>query len=115
MSYSAAGMNWQRMHIQAAAAYLRERIAAGATDAKTKAVYEGLLDVLDPNRRTLRLQRESAEAAKASVVVPVDRDRRRQLDRRTRTDRRLVNLGPPRGIERRNGGDRRAGRDRRGK
>ena len=115
MSYSAAGMNWQRMHIQAAAAYLRERIAAGATDAKTRAVYEGLLDVLEPNRRTLRLQRESAQAAKASVVVPVDRDRRRQMDRRAHTDRRLVNLGPPRGIERRKDGDRRAGRDRRGR
>lgn len=115
MSYSAAGMNWQRVHIQAAAAYLRERIAAGATDAKSKAVYEGLLDVLEPTRRTARLQRESAQAAKASVVVPVDRDRRRQIDRRARTDRRLVNLGPPRGVERRSGRDRRTGRDRRDK
>ena len=38
--------------------YMRERMAAGATDVRTKAVYEGLLDVLDPTRRTARLQRE---------------------------------------------------------
>ena len=64
-------MDWQRTNIQAAAAYLRERIAGGATDIRTRAAYEGLLEVLDPKRRTLRLQREQAEAAKASAPVPV--------------------------------------------
>ena len=48
MSYSDTAMTWQQTDIQAAAAYLRERIAAGATDPRTEAIYEGLLDVLDP-------------------------------------------------------------------
>ncbi len=41
---------WQRSNIQAAAAYLRERMAQGATDSRTKAIYEGLLDVLEPQQ-----------------------------------------------------------------
>ena len=106
-------MNWQRPNIQAAAAYLRERMAAGATDARTKAVYEGLLDLLEPSRRATRLQREAADAAKAAVTVQAERDRRSQSDRRGYADRRRVDLGPPGGIERRKVGDRRAGRDRR--
>ena len=106
-------MSWQRTNIQAAAAYLRERMAAGATDARTKAVYEGLLDVLEPTRRAIRLQREAADAAKAAVVVAAERDRRSAADRRGHSDRRRANLGPPGGVERRKGGDRRAWRDRR--
>ena len=106
-------MTWQQANIQAAAAYLRERIAGGATDAKTRAVYEGLLEVLDPPRRATRLQRESALAAKAAVAVQAERDRRAQRDRRTYRDRRRVNVGPPDGIERRLTPDRRSGRDRR--
>jgi hypothetical protein len=62
-------MTWQQTNIQAAAAYLRERIAAGATDPRTEAIYEGLLDVLDPPRRVTRLEREAAQAAKAGVAV----------------------------------------------
>lgn len=106
-------MTWQQANIQAAAAYLRERMAAGAIDARTKAVYEGLLDVLDPPRRATRLQRESAQAAKAAVAVQAERDRRAAIERRSHRDRRLVNLGPPRGMERRHTPDRRSGRDRR--
>lgn len=106
-------MTWQQANIQAAAAYLRERMAAGATDARTKAVYEGLLDVLDPPRRATRLQRESAQAAKDAVTVKAERDRRAAIERRSHRDRRLVNLGPPREMERRRTPDRRSGRDRR--
>src|SRR6266478_3398442 len=106
-------MTWQQANIQAAAAYLRERISAGATDARTKAVYEGLLDVLDPPRRATRMQRESAQAAKAAVAVKAERDRRAAAERRSLRDRRLANLGPPDGIERRRASDRRTGGDRR--
>jgi hypothetical protein len=106
-------MTWQQANIQAAAAYLRERISAGATDPRTKAVYEGLLDVLDPPRRATRLQREAAQAAKAAVVVQAQRDRRARAERRSHRDRRLVNLGPPDGVERRHTPDRRSGKDRR--
>jgi hypothetical protein len=107
--------NWQRANIQAAASYLRERIAAGVTDPRTKAVYEGLLEVLDPARRVTRMQREAASAAQAAVTVKPARERRATSDRRSRQpDRRQVNLGSPTGVERRSGRDRRAGRDRRG-
>ena len=106
-------MTWQQTNIQAAAAYLRERIAGGATDPKTRAVYEGLLEVLDPSRRATRLQRESALAAKAAVAVQAERDRRAKMDRRSYQDRRLANLGPADGIERRQTPERRTGRDRR--
>jgi hypothetical protein len=106
-------MTWQQANIQAAAAYLRERMAAGTNDPRTKAVYEGLLDVLDPPRRATRMQRESAQAAKAAVAVKAERDRRAAIERRSHRDRRLVGLGPPQGVERRRTPDRRSGRDRR--
>jgi hypothetical protein len=91
---------------------MRERISQGADDAKTKAIYEGLLDVLDPSRRTTRVQRELAAAAKAAVVVKAASERRATGERRRQTDRRKQNLGSPTGVERRRG-DRRAGQDRR--
>jgi hypothetical protein len=107
-------VNWQRVNIQAAVTYLRERISAGATDVRTKAVYEGLLEVLEPTRRTLRMQREIVAAAKASVPVHATRERRNTMDRRGHTERRTGNAGPPAGKERRADRDRRTGRDRRG-
>jgi hypothetical protein len=106
-------MSWQRANIQAAVTYLREQMNAASTDARAKVIYEGLLEVLEPARRTVRLQREATEAA-SSVPVAVTRDRRHRVERRDHSDRRLVNLGPPGGVERRRG-DRRAGRDRRGR
>ena len=105
-------MTWQQANIQAAAAYLRGLIGVGATDARTKAVYEGLLDVLDPPRRAVRLQRESAQAAKAAVAVKAERDRR-AAERRNQRERRLQSLAPPDGIERRATPERRRGSDRR--
>ena len=101
--------NWQRANIQAAASYLREVIAKSG-DARAKLVYEGLLDVLDPARRTARLQRERAAVA-ASVPVPAARERRAQHERRS-AERRRANLGSPSGVERRSA-ERRSGRDRR--
>jgi hypothetical protein len=101
--------NWQRANIQAAASYLRE-VLAKAADPRGKAAYEGLLDVLDPARRTARLQRERAAMA-AAVPVQAARERRALHERRS-ADRRKVNLGSPTGVERRQS-DRRVGRDRR--
>ena len=105
--------NWQRANIQAAATYLRERILSGINDPKTKAIYEGLLEVLDPTRRATRLQREAASAAKAAATVKPARERRAASDRRRPSDRRRMSLGSPTGEERRTGRDRRSGRDRR--
>jgi hypothetical protein len=101
--------NWQRANIQMAATYLREVLAKGA-DPRAKAAYEGLLDVLDPARRTVRLQRERAAVA-AAVPVQAARERRAVHERRA-VERRRVNLGSPTGEERRRA-ERRTRRDRR--
>ena len=99
-------MSWQRANVQVAANYMRERIVAGADDVRSKAVYEGLLDVLDPPRRTARLQRESAASAKSAVTVQAARERRNQASR----ERRRASVDPPGGMERRAGRDRRGNR-----
>jgi hypothetical protein len=104
--------SWQRANIQAAASYLRELIAKGSTDARTKSVYEGLLEVLDPARRAARLQRESARSLPA-VKAQAARERRQGAERR-HVDRRRGDVGSPTGVERRSGRDRRTGEDRRG-
>jgi hypothetical protein len=74
---------------------------------KAHAVYEGLLEVLEPARRTIRQQRELTEAARSSVM---SREKRTSIDRR-RGDRRRVNLGSSGGERRKT--QRRTGRDRR--
>jgi hypothetical protein len=98
---------WQRANVLAAAQYLRDIVARRPDDAKGHAVYEGLLEVLEPARRTIRQQRELSEAARLSVM---SREKRAGTERR-RGDRRRVNLGSPSIGEQRNG-ERRA-RDRR--
>jgi hypothetical protein len=99
---------WQRANVLAAAQYLRELVSRSPGDVKAQAVYQGLLEVLEPARRALRQQRELSEAARSSVTM---REKRAGSERR-RTDRRRVNLGSPTGVERRKV-DRRTGRDRR--
>jgi len=105
-------MDWERSAIEAAADYLRELIDNGVPDYRTKSVYEGLLDMLDPVRHALRIQRAvSADAALA--IMRAGRDRRNSIDRRRPSDRRLENFGPMIAGERRNGSLRRSGQDRR--
>jgi hypothetical protein len=99
---------WQRANVLAAAQYVRELLLKTPTDLKGRAVYDGLLEVLEPTRRLARQQREMAEAAKAAVRI---REQRSGRERRA-AERRKVNLGAPRGDERRRG-ERRSGRDRR--
>lgn len=105
-------MNWQNANVQAAARYLREHIAAGDDSPRTKSIYEGLLEVLDPTRRTARVQREMAAATKAAAAAAVQAERDRRTAERRRLDRRRMDLGNPIGAERRRG-DRRASQDRR--
>ena len=100
---------WQRANVLAAAQYLREIVSRSPDDQKAQAVYQGLLEVLEPARRAIRQQRELSEAARSSVT---SREKRTGVDRR-RTDRRRVNLGPPKGASERRKGERRSGRDRR--
>jgi hypothetical protein len=89
-------------------------IEAGATDVRTQSVYEGLLDVLDPTRHATRIERAVSADAVAAIMQSI-RERRSRIDRRGRSDRRLINLGPPATGERRAGMDRRAVADRRRK
>ena len=99
---------WQRANVLAAAQYLRDIVSRSPGDLKAQAVYQGLLEVLEPARRAIRQQRELSEAARSSVMM---REKRTGAERR-RSDRRRVNLGPPGGVERRKT-ERRSGRDRR--
>jgi hypothetical protein len=99
---------WQRANVLAAAQYVRELLLKTPTDLKGRAVYEGLLEVLEPARRVARQQREMADAAKAAARI---REQRSGRERRA-SDRRVVNAGAPRSGERRRA-ERRSGRDRR--
>jgi hypothetical protein len=100
---------WQRANVLAAAQYLRDVVSRSPDDMKAQAVYQGLLEVLEPARRAIRQQRELSEAARSSVT---SREKRTGVDRR-RNDRRRVNLGPPKGMNDRRKGDRRTGSERR--
>ena len=100
---------WQREAILKAAQLLRDRFGNPPVDAQVRMAHDGLLEVLDPARRTVRLQREMTEATRKSVTP---RQERRAKERRQR-ERRKVNLGPPPGMNERRAGERRSGKDRR--
>ena len=100
---------WQRANLVAAINYLGEIIGRSPGDARAKAVYEGLLDVLDPSRRVTRAQRELSAAARNAAFKASERRR----GERRRGERRRVDNGSPTGVERRSGLDRRTGQDRR--
>lgn len=101
---------WQREAILKAAQLLRDRFGNPPVDAQARAAHDGLLEVLDPARRTVRLQKELSEATRKAALTT--KTERRAKDRRA-TDRRKVNLGPPSGVGERRKGERRSGTDRR--
>ena len=101
---------WQRESILAAASFLRSRFGNPPTDPRARMVHDGLLEVLDPSRRTVRLQREMSEAARKAALTA--RNERRAVERRA-ADRRKANVGPPEGVPERRQQERRMGRDRR--
>jgi hypothetical protein len=98
---------WQRSNILGALNYLKE--LAKLKDQRAETLAQGLGEVLEPSRRTIRLQRESAQAAAAGAGA--GRERRTTSDRRRPADRRQRQL-PFEGPDRRAGQDRRA-KDRR--
>lgn len=102
---------WQRQAVMAAAAFLRERFE-GASDDKAKSIHDALLEVVDPKRRGVRLQREMAKTVEAAPAGARSERRRRARDRRTGWERRVLDVGSPTGVERRTG-ERRARADRR--
>jgi hypothetical protein len=95
---------WQRSNILAAVNYLKDIGRIGQnTQAHTLA--QGLMEVLEPSKRTIRLQREAAQSATAGAQA--GRERRRGRDRRAAgNDRRKQQL-PFEGADRRTGRDRR--------
>ena len=102
---------WQREAIQKALQLLRDRFGNPPSDSQAKSVHDGLLEVLDPARRTIRLQTEMGEATRKAALT--QRTERSGKDRRGK-DRRKVDIGPPPGNPERRKGDRRKG-DRRTK
>ncbi len=97
---------WQREAILKAAQLLRDRFGNPPVDAQAKMAHDGLLEVLDPARRTVRLQRELSEATRKAALTA--KTERRQRDRRA-SDRRKANVGPPPGQPDRRHGERRSG------
>ena len=97
---------WQREAILKAAQLLRDRFGNPPVDLQARAAHDGLLEVLDPSRRTIRLQKELSEATRKATMT--ERAERRARERRA-SDRRKVNLGPPPGTPERRKGERRAG------
>lgn len=95
---------WQRDAILKAAQLIRDRFGNPPVEPVAKLAHDGLLEVLDPARRTVRLQREMSEATRKAAQTA--RAERRARERRA-NDRRKANQGPPSGVERRKG-DRRA-------
>ena len=97
--------SWQREAILKAAQLLRERFGNPPADPQSRAAHDGLLEVLDPARRTVRLQKEMSDATRKAALT--EKTERRTRERRG-TDRRKVNLGPPAGTPERRKGERRA-------
>jgi hypothetical protein len=90
---------WQRQAVLAAASLLRDRFSGTPDDNRARTVHDALLEVVEPTRRAVRLQREmSAAASDAALTL---RSERRGRGRRAGTDRRVWEFGPPRGVERR--------------
>ena len=98
--------SWQREAILKAASLLRDRFGNPPVDAQARVAHDGLLEVLDPARRTVRLQRELSEATRKAALT--EKTERRARERRA-TDRRKANVGPPEGQADRRKGERRAG------
>src|ERR1700730_4448417 len=100
---------WQRANILTAMNYLKE-IARTGKDQRAGSLAQGLAEVLEPSRRSVRLEREAGQGA--TTAGSGRRERRVLADRRRTTDRRQNSLRVS-GSDRRISIDRRA-RGRRG-
>lgn len=99
---------WQRDAILKAASFIREMYGNPPEDPSARLAHEGLLEVLDPSRRTARLQKEMSAASRGAPVARSER--RAGRDRRgALPDRRKANLGPPPGVPERRKAERRLG------
>jgi hypothetical protein len=94
---------WQRANIFGALNYLKDMGRAGQNP-QAQALAQGLMEVLEPSRRTIRIQREAAQAAAAGARNGRER---RARERRHNPDRRKQALSHT-GSERRTGRERRS-------
>jgi hypothetical protein len=95
---------WQRASILAALNYLKD-VGRLGQNPQALSLATGLMEVLEPSRRTIRLQREAAQAATAGAQSGRERrtgERRRNAERRKQQS---SHAGP----EHRTGRDRRSG------
>ena len=83
--------SWQRDAILKAAHFLQERF--GEEDEPARAAREGLIEVLDPARRTARLQRELSDATRAAAAPPPPEKVERRKRERRASDRRKAKAG----------------------
>ena len=97
---------WQRDALLKAAQLIRDRFGNPPTEPQAKSAHDGLLEVLDPARRTLRLQREMSEATRKAALT--ERAERRARERRA-NDRRQANKGSSAEVGERRKRNRRAG------
>lgn len=95
---------WQRASILAARNYLKD-IGHIGQNPQAQLLAQGLMEVLEPSKRTVRLQRDAALAAAAGAQSGHER---RARERRHSQDRRKQAI-PHNGPERRTGRDRRSG------
>lgn len=95
---------WQREAILKAAQLMRDRFGNPPVDAQARGAHDGLLEVLDPARRTVRLQRELSEATRKAALT--EKTERRARERRA-VERRKANVGPPQGVPERRRTERR--------
>ena len=97
---------WQREAITKAVQLLRERFGNPPSDPQARTAHDGLLEVLDPARRTARLEKDLSHVAHGGAF-------NEKTERRVRNsrgpDRRKVDIGPPPGIQERRKGERRKG------
>jgi hypothetical protein len=98
---------WQRAHIVSAAEYVRDLARKTPGDQRARAVYDGLLEVLEPSRRMARQYRERHPGSVGGSMWDKRSGRERRL-----TDRRSADAGPGAVVERRRA-QRRSGLNRR--
>ena len=96
---------WQRDALLKAAQLIRDRFGNPPSEPQARSAHDGLLEVLDPARRTLRLQREISEATRKATLA--ERAERRARERRA-DDRREATKGPSAEAGERRQRDRRA-------
>ena len=97
---------WQREAILKATQLLRDRFGNPPNDPQVRVAHDALLEVLEPARRTERLQREMSEATRKAAMH--EKSERRTRERRGK-DRRKVDIGAPPGTSNRRQGERRKG------